>query len=467
MPINARILEMIANPTGGKLSAIGRTYADGKQRERENKRADERLDMQKTSYADDMEQRSRNNDRQDSNDEFDREKYQDSQAQRSIENMYRANADERADEANSRASSANYRSSREHKIKMAGIAAKAGGAYATTIIQAVEADPSLLEDEEAMAELQKSVRDNMPKEFQDMIPEHTQGFDEIQRGLSNAIALEGKLGKKSSTFELGTIQNKKTGELFSRVKDDPWLAEQVATGEFVKYHASAGGTKADVLTKKTKGTIQENSINAAQLQDKIGNLIDIFNSGGKDKLNVFSQSKDFLSNFAEKMGIDVSDGMKSDIKAREKMQGEVNRVYTSWRKQVTGSQASKFELKELKSQAPNMNDGQTMFRQKLDSWKDHADIIAVRMKMANTQGFYSSGAVELPSGDTMPMYTNEETGESRAISSFFALGDIPTMDEFINSKLDGEFPNVGEMTAQEKRDAINKVTNEARLMGYR
>lgn len=431
MPVDPRILKSIADPTGGRLSDIGQIYAQGQQRKRETAREEELLGLKK----DEVKAKAQ---------------------QQTLDNLYKQQAEQRANE--------------DQQAKLAELGSQAMGAYSTVILDAVENDPSLVADSTRFAQFQKETRDSFPEYYKEFIPEETQPVEEIQRGSKNAIAIQNQLNPTSpkTTFEMGSIQNIKTGEIQSRPKDDPYLAKMVGTNEWIKYSPSAGGTAADTdLTKKTKSKIQEEQLLTAEVQDEVAALDTMWNDFGKGKMDWLSQAGDQTIRVMEKLGLPITKGMEISSGQREKMKGRTKQLQTAWRLHVTGSQAGKWEIQDIASQPLNMDDTNSQWKVKLPAWKDKADRIAVRLKMAQAQGFTHSGTVKLSDDREMPMWTNEQTKETKAITDFGALGDIPSMDEYMDMELEENYPDPSTLSDKEKRRAISDVTNKARSLGYR
>ena len=114
-----------------------------------------------------------------------------------------------------------------------------------------------------------------------------------------------------------------------------------------------------------------------------------------------------------------------------------------------------------------MDDANSQWKVKLPQWKDKADRIAVRAKLALNQGFSHSGLVKLSDGREMPMWTNEDTNETKAITDFGALDAIPSMKEYMMNELDKSYTNYNDMSAEEIKAAKLEVTRKANSMGYR
>jgi len=436
MAVSPQVLKMISDPTAGKLGDIAQTYLKSKQVGIENKLTDEKMQLAKDKATADAQQTE-------------------------LDNMYKSNTDKRATEDAAR-------EAQTQQVEMADKGSQAMGAYSTAVLKAIEDNPELVTDEAKFAEVQKSIYDSFPDGYKQFIPEDTQSVEEIRRGLTNANSIQSRLNPVTpkTTFEMGSIQNVKTGQVISRPKDDPYLAEMVGTNEWVKYSPSQGGTTSDI-TKKTKGKLQDDQLLAAQMQDDIAALDTMWNDFGKGKMDWVSQGGDAATRVMEKLGLPITKGQEISSGNREKMKGRTKQLQTAWRLHVTGSQAGKWEIKDIASQPLNMEDTNSQWKVKLPAWKDKADRIAVRAKLAQSQGFNHSGLVKLSDGREMPMWTNPDTGETKAITDFGALGDIPSMKEYMAAELQKRYPNVDAMSKTEQKAAIEQVKQQANQLGYR
>jgi len=436
MTISPQILARIADPTAGRLESIGKNYANARQASIENARSDEKFQMEKTKVEADFQQQT-------------------------LDNMYKGNADKRAAELDAR-------EAQDQKMQMAELGSQAMGAYSTSVLDALEKDPSLATDEARMATVQNEIRDSFPDAYKPMIPDTTQSVEELRRGLVNANSIQSALNPTApkTSFEMDTIQNIDTKEKQSRIKGDPYLEKQIGTNKWIKYFPSTGGTTADIA-KKTKGKLQDEQLLAAELQDSVAKLDTMWNEFGKGKMDWLSQGGDALTRVMEKLNLPITEGQKASSGNREKMKLETKKMQTAWRLKITGSQAGKWEIQDLMSQPLNMDDTNSQWEVKIPEWKDAADKIAVRAKLAQTQGFESTGTVKLSDGREMPMWTNPDTGESKAITDFGALGEIPTMKEYMTRELDRRYPNIDAMSDTEVKAAIAQVRQQANSLGYR
>jgi len=342
-------------------------------------------------------------------------------------------------------------------------------AATSQIIEDIKANPALAQDPNAYSQyIQESTKD-LPDSIAKKIMNVP--IDQIERINRRSKRMGEALNDKVSSpnYETISVQNKKTGNIDTYRKNDPRVDKLIGGGTHIKYFPSTKGTKGDSnLQKKTRGKLEDRALFAADLQDSIGKVTRLFESGGKEKLTYGDRAYDYLAENAEKLGIDITDKAKGSVGLRQQMQGQIIQVQSNWRRAITGTQASKFELNDIKGQVFQLEDGATVFETKLKSWKDTSDRMAVRTKRALDAGFKHTGEITKDNGDVIPIYTNNE-GENRSLSSFGALGEIPTMKEYMMKELQSAYPKeaFNDMSKQERQEAIRKITNQANLLGYR
>ena len=344
------------------------------------------------------------------------------------------------------------------------------GALTTQVMEDIKANPQLAQNQEVYNQYLETVTQDLPDSISQQIKATPLNQLERVNRRSNrmAKALDDRVVKP--TYETISVQNKKTGAIDTYRKDDPRIDKLIGGGTHIKYFPSAKGTTGDApdLQKKTRGKLEDRALFAADLQDSVASVQKLFAGGGSEKLTVWDRMYDAAAEGVEKLGVPLGDKAKDSVKLRQQMIGHTVQVQSNWRRAITGTQASKFELNDIKKQIFQMSDSETIYKTKLDSWKDTSDKMAVRVKKALSDGFKHTGTMKKENGDEIPIYTNE-AGENRSLSSFGSLSEIPTMKEYMATSLQNKYPEdvFSSMSKVDKQKAIREVTQQANLLGYR
>ena len=124
---------------------------------------------------------------------------------------------------------------------------------------------------------------------------------------------------------------------------------------------------------------------------------------------------------------------------------------------ITGSQASKFELKSLRGQAPTTDDTVTTVNKKIDDWIDDAERLRVRYTKIINDGFEPAGSDE----EGNVYFTKD--GKKYEISKIYDFGKIPSANDRvvqIESEVIKGNPEI------EDKDLINETLLRLREEGY-
>ena len=397
--IDPQILAMIANPTSGKMGEMGKNYVNARNAALENKRNDELLKIKQDEEL-------------------------------------RAKAD---------------------------IGSKAMGAYSKSVLDEYKRsniDPTSAE----AAVVQKQIYDSFPDAYKPFIPETTQPLDELNRGYNNAINIQNMLNPKEpkTTFEMDTVQNVKTGKLLSRNKADPYLEELVKTGDWIKYYPSQQGTKGDIpATTKQKGESQSAIVDLMTMENDLITLKDRV-KGNEDQLTYWGALGGSILTIGEKLGVKLPEGGKEALQTRQGIIDYSNNIRNSYRRLITGSQASEYELENIYQQAPTIDDSETTFNQKINDWLDDTERLRIRHERILKQGY---SYVKNEEGNAI---YEDKNGVKKELGEIMSINDIPRSSERITQLLElysgGKPPS--SFTAEQIEEMRNRVKRQMASEGY-
>ena len=228
------------------------------------------------------------------------------------------------------------------------------------------------------------------EEKRQLIKDYSNKVPEDQKALFKAFPkewLSKNVFSKSSkpTFETFISPDGNEVTINTSSKDGLARATDLTNNKgYTKFSKSVqAGNKEDLMSKKSKGKLEGDLLNAYRARDLLENIDVMFEP---EFVTYYGKSKSFIAKEAQKLGINTSEEMDNFLTRQSGWKADVLKYTNEYRKHITGVAAGEKEIVLLANSIANPDDAPGVFKAKIKTQRIQNDMLIRRNEAFLAEG---------------------------------------------------------------------------------
>ena len=257
-----------------------------------------------------------------------------------------------------------------------GLSGAAPGAALPSLLQGMQTS-SLFKKQKLADEKQRLI-----KEYGDQVPESDQPLFKIAP--MEYIAAKFKTSKANfQNFMSKDLKN----EITINTASSSGLARATDLvdnkGYTIVPKSIQAGNKSDLISRKSKGQLEGDLLNAYEAKDLLENIDVMFKP---EYVTYAGKGKAFIAAEAQKFGIDTPEKLDIFLGNQSAWKADVLKYTNKYRKHITGVAAGGKEITLLANSIANPNDAPTVFKAKIKTQRIQNDMLIRRNELFLSEG---------------------------------------------------------------------------------